>query len=755
VDNPLRRVLIIEDSPDDALLLLRKLQEGGFHPQVHRVETRAELTQALEEGDWDLILADHHLPGFSGTEALQMVRDVDPDIPFLLISGTVDEETAVEAMRAGAQDFLAKDRLARLLPAIERELRDAAIRRNRRSVVASLVATRSRLEHLLSSSPAVLYSMETNPPFLTTFVGPNIYPLFGLDPDRFIEDPHFWRSRLHPDDRDRVLGDLAGQVEAGWGIREYRFLDGHGDWRWVQDEFQLHDGTPSGPGEVTGYFIDITTRKRSDAARRQSEDRYRTLFHQSRDAIGVFSMDGEALEFNEPLFRLLGSDVAGPVGLSLRERFLDPQDWAQIQGLMQEGSVQDHPIRLRSAEGQAIDALLSTIPWASDEQEMEGVIVILRDVTRQQQTERELKESEAKLRQVAEHVDVAFWISSVEKDEILYVSPAYDRIWGRPGGELHQDGLAWLDAIHPEDRDRVRAALPGQPEGDFDVEYRVVRPDGQIRWVRDRAFPVRDAEGQAHRLVGVAEDITERLELETRLLHSQKMDAVGRLAGGVAHDFNNLLTVIGSHSELLLSDLPQDSELWEDAQEIRRATQQASTLTRRLLAFSKRQVLQPQKIRLEDVVEEMERMTRRLLGVQVELEVHLDERPGRVMADPGQLEQVILNLVVNARDAMEGGGRLIIRTGQVTAPHPDGPQNEGRDRSWRTLSVKDTGQGIPPALQDQIFEPFFTTKDEGTGLGLSTIFGIVEQSGGWIDLDSSRGQGTTFTIHLPQVPGTD
>jgi two-component system, cell cycle sensor histidine kinase and response regulator CckA len=260
--------------------------------------------------------------------------------------------------------------------------------------------------------------------------------------------------------------------------------------------------------------------------------------------------------------------------------------------------------------------------------------------------------------------------------------------------------------------------------------------------------------GGEPQVLGVSVDVTERRALEQQLRQAQKMEAIGRLAGGIAHDFNNLLTVIGGHTQLLLMDLAEDSPLREDLDQIQGGVERAAALTRQLLAFSRKQILQPQLISLNDLVAGTERMLRRLIGEDVELISRLEPTLGPVLADPGQLEQVLMNLAVNARDAMPLGGKLIIEThdtvmGRGSHLHP----YLHEETPAVLLTVSDTGVGIPRDVQAHIFEPFFTTKGQGkgTGLGLATVYGIVKQSGGYIWVYSEEGRGTTFKIYLPRA----
>jgi nitrogen-specific signal transduction histidine kinase/CheY-like chemotaxis protein len=267
---------------------------------------------------------------------------------------------------------------------------------------------------------------------------------------------------------------------------------------------------------------------------------------------------------------------------------------------------------------------------------------------------------------------------------------------------------------------------------------------------------VRDESGAVYRLVGVSEDITELRQVEERFLQAQKMEAVGSLAGGVAHDFNNLITVILSYSEMLLSELPANDPLRADAEEIRKAGERASELTRQLLTFSRRQVIQPKVVRINELIEATGNMLERLIAENIALAMALDPEAGAVRVDAGQMEQVIVNLAVNARDAMPDGGRLLIESKNIDFPEPGEPDQEsplypsGRNVM---LAVSDTGIGMDAETQKRIFEPFYTTKEpgKGTGLGLSTVYGIVRQSGGQISVYSEPGKGTSFKVYLPRV----
>jgi two-component system cell cycle sensor histidine kinase/response regulator CckA len=365
--------------------------------------------------------------------------------------------------------------------------------------------------------------------------------------------------------------------------------------------------------------------------------------------------------------------------------------------------------------------------------------------------ERALRASEERFRQLAENIQEVFWMMDPAGTEVLYVSPAYERIWGRTCASLYETPHDWLDAIHSDDRERVMHSMQTKlASGDFDEIYRIERPDGTIRWIHDRAFPVCGATGEVVRIVGTAEDITARRQLEEQFRQAQKMEAIGRLAGGVAHDFNNLLMVIHGYGSLLMTGQTPETAA-EAAREIVQATERAARLTRQLLAFSRRQVMQAQWVDLNEIVSSVARMLERILGEDVRLQLNLNPHPLMTLADAGMLDQVLMNLAVNARDAMPNGGRLTIETMEKDLAEAEpGTMPDAKPGRHVCVRVTDTGCVILPENLPHIFEPFFTTKEpgKGTGLGLATVFGIVAQHGGCLQVDSEVSHGTSVHVYL-------
>src|SRR5579872_4057720 len=369
----------------------------------------------------------------------------------------------------------------------------------------------------------------------------------------------------------------------------------------------------------------------------------------------------------------------------------------------------------------------------------------------------ELRAAEARYRTLVERLPAITYIAELGAGGPWhYVSPQIETMLGFPPAEWLADPMNWMNHIHPDDREIALAAekLFQETHELFQAEYRMCARDGRLLWFRDEGVLLQQADGQAPLMQGVLYDITERKRLEDQLRHSQKMEAVGQLAGGVAHDFNNLLMLIQAHNEHLRDNLAADDPARKDALQIENAVTRAASLTAQLLTFSRKNVLRPKILDLNAVLADVGKMLHRLIGENIEVNIVPASSPARIKADPGQIEQVILNLAVNSRDAMPAGGKLTITARQVELDENDSRNHEGAPAGkYVMLSVSDTGAGMDIETQAHIFEPFFTTKapGKGTGLGLATVYGVVKQSDGWIWVDSKPGRGTTFQIYLPCV----
>ena len=362
--------------------------------------------------------------------------------------------------------------------------------------------------------------------------------------------------------------------------------------------------------------------------------------------------------------------------------------------------------------------------------------------------------SEERFRELAENINEVFWITDPAKQRMLYISPAYERIWGRTCASLYERPQAWLEAIHPDDRVRVRAAMQTkQVEGRYDEEYRIIRLDGTERRIRDRAFAVRDAIGAVLRVVGVAEDVTESRKLQEQFLRSQRLEAIGSLAGGIAHDLNTILTPIVTATDLLAPRLTE-SRNRQLLSLIKTAANRGTRVVRQMMTYSRGIAGERANLHCRDLVREMTAIMRETFPRDIRIETDLapDLRP--VLGDATQLLQVLMNLCVNARDAMPRGGRLTLSATNADLDEEAVASQPGAQPGlYINLAVADTGHGIPPESLERIFEPFYSTKPmaKGTGLGLSTALGIIRSHRGFITVKSLPDQGTVFQVFLPAV----
>ena len=383
-----------------------------------------------------------------------------------------------------------------------------------------------------------------------------------------------------------------------------------------------------------------------------------------------------------------------------------------------------------------------------------GRVVSLRDIGESVRATEALDQHRAFLEQAQEVAHIGSWVADLDGSGHAGWSAETHRIFGVAPGTFDGTEAAFYERVHPDDREAVHTAgqaaiAQGKP---FDKEHRIVRPDGTVRWVHERASIVRDVTGRPARMIGTVQDITERHHLEDQLRQSQKMEAIGRLAGGIAHDLNNALTAIAGYAELALGDLTTEGTARADVEEIRRAAERAGSVTRQLLAFSRKQLIEARVFDLNDTVSSIARLLSRLLGSDVRVQTWVAAEALPVRGDPGQIEQAIINLAVNARDAMPAGGRLALTTALETVDEEfartHGPMTPGR---YAVMRVSDTGHGMSRETQARVFEPFFTTKEigKGTGLGLSMVYGTLKRSGGFIFVDSEVGRGTTFRLYFP------
>lgn len=498
---------------------------------------------------------------------------------------------------------------------------------------------------------------------------------------------------------------------------------------------------------------DITERKQAEAALRASEERYRAVVESSADGIFI-NQDGRIVFANSALLRLLGADspdrVLGKSPFDLLHPDYHPLARERIRRVLQTRQpVPFVPERFVRLDGTVIDVEVAAAPF--EDRDGPAILVTARDLTERKRAEEALRREREFIRLVLDTDPNLIFVKD-GAGRFLLVNKAladlYDTVPENLVGRCVGEDLSAPNEV-PEYRHVEQEVLRTGRKVACDETN--TRPDGRVYWFHTIKVPLVLPDGTSH-VLGIAADITERKRIEEQLFQSQKMEAVGQLAGGVAHDFNNSLTVINGYSNLLMSSLPPNGPAREAATQIRHAGERAAGLTQQLLAFSRRTMIEPKVLDLNEIVDQIARLLRRLIGENITLVTALGPGPSRVRADPCQVEQVVMNLAINARDAMPDGGRLTIETREIGLDSDEAAFHPGLvPGRYVRLTVADTGCGMTDEVKARIFEPFFTTKEvgKGTGLGLATVYGIVKAYGGHIGVDSQVGIGTTFRILLP------
>jgi PAS domain S-box-containing protein len=631
-----------------------------------------------------------------------------------------------------------------------------------RKTEAALRESEERLHFFIAHAPAALAMFDREMQYLA--VSKRWIIDYGLKDQNIIGRSHYEVFPEIPERWKKVhQRALAGEV-----VKEeedyFERFDGTIQWlAWEVCPWYAADGAIGG---IVIFTEDVTARKRTEEALRRSEARLRAIIDTEPECVKLLAADGSLLDMNPAGLRMIEADslqqvenhsVYSLVTEEFRPAFkaLTEQVFAGESGELEFQTVgikgaqrwlETHASPLRDETGKVI-ALLS----------------ITRDVTERKRAEANLRVSEERLRMAldAAHVGIFDWDLSLNR---ITWSHWHEELWGYQPGEFDGTYEGFSRRIHPDDLPGLNAEVARciTTRAQFTREYRVVWPDGSIHWIAGRGEFEFASDGQPLRMRGAVVEttarkqaealLTKQLQLEKQLQQAQKMEAIGQLAGGVAHDFNNLLTVISGFSDLLLTSLPPTAPQREALLAIREAGEKAASLTRQLLAFSRQTVLQPRVLDLNEVVRDTEKMLRRLIGEDVLLCVVLQPALHPTKVDPGQIGQVVMNLAVNARDAMPRGGKLTIETHNADlgddycALHP-----YAKPGKYVALALSDTGHGMTPEVQAHIFEPFFTTKEmgKGTGLGLATVYGIVKQSGGHIEVYSEVDHGTTFKLYFP------
>jgi PAS domain S-box-containing protein len=895
-DKPLR-ILHLEDNADDSRLVRDMLAANGVNAELSLAMNRGEFEGKLEQGGWDIILADYILPDCTGLDALRILREKQYAVPFVILSGTIGEQAAIESLRAGATDYVLKQNRERLPTAVRRAVAEAR-ERERRELAENDLRQSERQYRLLfqgNPNPMWVFDLETlkilevndaavshygyaREEFLEMTLTDLRLPGRGAPENSSIWDaesqamvwthrrkngeamdmevvwsPLAFRGRLsalalatdvtvrrRTAHQNAVFGKLSHQLSAvtlaaaaamficeaadelfHWDDFAVDLYDAEKetvisllnittiDGQRVQvpaepqlrttramvnrvmtrgaelisaDETGARKGTTmiapirKGANVIGVLFVqsrlpgsyserDLHTlqtladqcsgaleRVRAEEELRHSQQRFRELFESSPDAIFVEDLQGNLLDVNRSATRLFGLSREQLIGKNAITDLVPPE--------LREVARQNFERLARGeiswieSERQRADGRMVPVEIRSVRLEFDGrpaLLFYFRDITERRAAEAALRSSETLFRSVWENSVDGMRLTD-QNGTIVAVNDAYCQMVGLTHEELegkvftmvYASNVNWEQLLLAHRDQFASGRLPEK----YTREY-ILHNGRQVYFEVADSFV--ESGGKPRLLLSLFRDVTNQKRLEEQFRQSQKMEAIGQLAGGVAHDFNNILTVVLGHASLLALQ-PLDHKSLASAQQIKEAAERAAGLTRQLLAFGRKQLARPRPIDLNQIVGNLSKMLKRLLGEDISLQLNFSSEPALIEADPVMVEQVLMNLSVNSRDAMPRGGQLIVAVSQRVVDDFHASQFvDAYPGKFICLSHTDTGCGIPPENLTRIFEPFFTTKElgKGTGLGLATVFGIIKQHRGWLEVESELEKGTTFHVYLP------
>ncbi len=749
------QVLIVEDAEDDMLLTVRELRRGGYTLDYVRVDTAVEMEAALDRQSWDIAIADYTLPAFSGPAALQILQNRGLDLPFIIVSGTIGEEIAVGAMKAGAHDYIIKGNLTRLVPAVARELREAGERQKRQIAECAL---RARESELRESEARYRLLFESNPHPMWVFdveslgflaVNPAAIEHYGYSEAEFMTMTI--ADICPPQDIDLSKPNRSSfspdcQCVEVW---KHRKRDGSS----IDVEVRIQNFSFAEKQASLLSIHDITDRLRAE----------QELYIQSRalesavegiskiDARGCYSI------VNAAYAAMLGAPPSEIVGMNWIET-IHPDDRQEMltayQNMLQHGKVEIETRAIRQ-DGSSFYQQLVMVAAYDKNHHLTGHYCFAKDIT-------ERKQIEAIIREQAALLDVATDAITVRDLEhnILFWNKGAERIYGwEKASALGKKAVELLFAPgEPRTQfDEIQAIL--LQKGQWQGELQHISKDGKKIVLEARWSLVRDEMGNPKSILTVSTDITAKKQLEAQFLRAQRLESLGTLASGIAHDFNNILTPILAGTQLLPLRLTHiDSRSQQLLKMMEDSSKRGADLVKQILAFASGVEGKQVSLQVRHLLAEVLQVARQTFPKTTIISRDIPETDiWTVSADPTQLHQVFMNLCVNARDAMPDGGTLSVSvanqliTAADTCLHVDAQMGE-----YVTISIGDTGTGIPAETLDRIFDPFFTTKEQGkgTGLGLSTVLGIVKNHRGFILVDTEVGRGTEFKVYLPAIGDT-
>ncbi len=739
------RVLIVEDAEDDTLLVLRELRRGGYEPTFERVDTPEAINAALEQQTWDIVLSDYAMPRFSMPAALAMVKEKGLDLPFIIVSGAIGEEAAVAAMRAGAHDYVMKSNLARLAPAVERELREAEVRRERKRAEEALRESEEHYSALVGNLTDAVFTFKGG---VITWCNDRVEEIYSYPKEELLgkNASFFYPSDISPSEFTRAIATAIKKHGLFRGASKFQRRDGS----FVDIEYSLSQIPGKDALEIIAVARDVTERRRMEEALRESEAHYRLLADNATDVIWTVDLNMRLTYISPSVTYLLGCSVEEAMSKNMQAVFTPASVELAMKVLAEELAVENMKqkdlarsrtleIELNRKDGSTVPVEVNcTFLRESDGRPVE-ILVIARDITERKRAEEAVRRSEEYLRVLLENaLDVIVVLNS--DTTIRFKTPSFERMFGEA-----RHGKNPFGAVHPDDIPKAADAfqqLMQNPGATVHMEIRGQHRDGSWRTFEVLGRNLLDNPAVAG-IVANFRDITDRKRMEQQLQLAGRLAAVGELAAGIAHELNNPLTAVQAFAQFLTDRDNLDETVKSDVETIYREAQRATRITASLLRFARRHKPDKRLISINEAIEKaLELHAYRLKLSNIEVLVELAPDLPMTMADSDQMHQAFVNIISNAEQAMteaHSKGKLSVKTQRVG--------------EMVQAAFTDDGPGIPEDDLKSIFDPFFTTKGvgKGTGLGLSICYGIVEEHGGHMYARSKPGKGATFVVEIPIV----
>lgn len=641
----------------------------------------------------------------------------------------------------------------------------------RRAAEQALSASEEQFRQIVERSNDVFYRQRISTGRFE-YVSPKIQALIGLTPDEMCAmDLEAQKRRLHPEDLPGLTGFVEDLIEwdhrgLGGIEREFRLLNSSGEYRWIHGNYSLIRDAEGNPDLVVGCLSDITERRSADEERRRGEQRFRTLIENASDILVVMNKEGVQTYVSDSVERITGFSAEECTN-RLGFEFVHPEDRNRVLDVFGRitatpEAVEQGEYRHRTKSGGWVYLEAIGKNWLHDP-DIGGIVLSVRDITERKKADAALRTSETRYRELVEYAN-SIIIRMDREGRVTFANEYALRFFGYSAQELI--GREAVGSIAPEvdtqgrDLRGMILDIGRNPERYRLNENENMLSDGSRVWISWSNNVLLDSEGNFTEILSIGNDMTarkqaevERIRLQEQLAYSRKMESVGRLAGGVAHDFNNMLSVILGMAEMALDRISPEDAVYAELKEIEKAANRSADLTRQLLAFARRQSVAPEVLDLNEAVSSTIKLVTHLIGEGIDLKWTPGENVRPVKVDRTQLDQILTNLCINARDAVGDVGKVWVETRNVTFDPVLGDESEDLEysRSYVKLSVRDSGCGMSPETVSQIFDPFFTTKKDGkgTGLGLATVYGAVQQNDGVIKVQSAPGQGSTFVVYLP------